>query len=129
MATSTLVPVFDLSPEKIVVLAIIALVVLGPERLPAFARKAGHLVSELRRASGSFQDEFRGALVEPRQALSDAAQEMGLSGVPRVPSVRRAITETLAGAIDTTSQASGGPALEPVAADGSPPLPDDPALN
>jgi sec-independent protein translocase protein TatB len=127
--------VFDLSPEKIVVLGVIALVVLGPERLPRYARRAGQLMAQVRHASGSFQEEMRGALAEPRQALGDAAAEVGLTGLPRVPSVRRAVVDGIRGAIDTTSQpaapipSASARAAPYVDTPGIPPVPDDPSLN
>jgi sec-independent protein translocase protein TatB len=120
--------VFDLSPEKLLLLGVIALVVLGPERLPKAARRAGQLLTQLRQASGTFQQELHGALAEPRQALEEAKQELGLASIPRVPSVRRAVVDTLTGAVDTPSWVS--PPADPDVADGPPPpAPDDPALN
>lgn len=121
---------FDLSPEKLLLLGIIAMVVLGPERLPKAARRAGQLLTQLRQASGTFQTELRGALAEPRQVLEDVRDELGLAAIPRVPSVRRAVVDTLTGAVDTTSRtpspAAAGGSVDP---GGFPPTPDDPALN
>ena len=42
-------PVFDLSLPKLLVLAVIALVVFGPNELPKMAAKAGKALRELRR--------------------------------------------------------------------------------
>ena len=41
-----------IGPEKILVILFIALVVLGPEKLPDAARKAGRVLTEVRRISG-----------------------------------------------------------------------------
>ncbi len=122
---------FDLSPEKLLVLGMIALVVLGPDRLPQAARRAGRLLAQMRQMSGGLQEEMRSALAEPRQALEEARQELGLPGIPRVPSVRRAVVDTLTGAVDTTSRvpASSNGALDAGPTGGLPPTPDDPALN
>ncbi|MHB1930379.1 MAG: twin-arginine translocase TatA/TatE family subunit [Acidimicrobiales bacterium] len=129
---------FDLSPEKLVILGLIALVVLGPERLPRAARRAGQLLTQLRQASGTFQQELRGALAEPRQVLEEAKQELGLPSIPRVPSVRRAVVDTLTGAgtgISTGVGAGDPPGwVSPSASvdavvEAPPPVPDDPALN
>ena len=39
---------FDIGFWELVIMALIALVVIGPERLPAFARDAGRLVRKVR---------------------------------------------------------------------------------
>ena len=49
------------TPELFVVL-IVALLVLGPTRLPDAARSIGKAISEFRRVTGGFQDEVRGAM-------------------------------------------------------------------
>jgi len=48
------------APELLVVM-IVALLVLGPEKLPEVARKVGNVVGELRRMSAGFQAEVRDA--------------------------------------------------------------------
>lgn len=60
----------DLSPAKILVVLVVALVVLGPDRLPRAARQAGRLVSDLRRFHASLNTELREAFGDPG-ALSD----------------------------------------------------------
>lgn len=123
---------FDLSPEKILLLGIIALVVLGPDRLPGAARRAGQFLTQMRQMSSGLQEEMRTALEEPRQALEEARQELGLSNIPRVPSVRRAVVDTLTGAVDTPSRVpeeSSAPVYGAEDPGGFPPTPDDPALN
>lgn len=73
---------FDLSFEKIVVLVMVALFVLGPERLPAAAwlarsiRQAKHYATAAReQLSGPEFEEFRAPLAELREPL----QELRLS--------------------------------------------------
>jgi sec-independent protein translocase protein TatB len=49
--------VFDLSLLKILVLGVLALVIFGPEQLPAMASKGGRMLRELRRmAEGAKAD-------------------------------------------------------------------------
>jgi len=66
------------------VILLVALIVLGPEKLPDAVRKTGRVVGELRRMSNGFQAELRDALDEPykevkgtfdsaRQTLKDTA--------------------------------------------------------
>ncbi len=48
---------FDLSPFKLLILAVIALVVFGPHELPKLAQQAGRAIRELRRiAEGATAD-------------------------------------------------------------------------
>lgn len=44
------------------VILLIALVVLGPDRLPEYTRKAARVMGELRRLSQGFQNEMRQAM-------------------------------------------------------------------
>ena len=53
---------FDLSFPKIIVLAVIALVVFGPERLPGLAQQAGRALRELRRMAEGAKSELRDSL-------------------------------------------------------------------
>lgn len=52
------------APEILVIL-VVALLVLGPERLPEVARQAGRMLAELRRMSAGFQAELRDAIQQP----------------------------------------------------------------
>jgi len=53
--------VFDLSLTKLMVLAIIAIVIFGPDQLPKVAAQAGRALRELRRmAEGARQDLAEG---------------------------------------------------------------------
>lgn len=58
----------DFSPEKMVVVFLIVLIVLGPEKMPDVARKIGKATAELRKLSGGFQEEIRSAV---NQATAD----------------------------------------------------------
>jgi sec-independent protein translocase protein TatB len=44
--------------EELVLVLIVALLVLGPERLPRMARAVGRVVGDLRRTSDEFREEF-----------------------------------------------------------------------
>jgi len=50
---------------EIIVVLLVALIVLGPTKLPDAARQIGKAVTELRRVSGSFQRELREAIHDP----------------------------------------------------------------
>jgi sec-independent protein translocase protein TatB len=128
--------VLDLSPEKLFVLGVLALVVLGPERLPSAARTLGRWLGQFRSMSSSFQEEVRQALHEPESAIGQAVAELRPAQIRR--NVRQAVTATLvppaptspAGSLPAPPAASGGPAAGPEAPTGrGAGHPDDPALN
>jgi Tat protein translocase TatB subunit len=52
----------QLSPIEILVVATIALIVFGPEKLPQIARSIGRGASELRRMAADVKDEFQAGL-------------------------------------------------------------------
>ncbi|HET6964028.1 MAG TPA: twin-arginine translocase TatA/TatE family subunit [Acidimicrobiales bacterium] len=114
---------------KFLVVLVIALIVLGPEKLPETARTLGRWVSELRRITTGFTEEVRSAfetseLAEPVQELRSATQTlrgttMGLRG---------AATGWLTAQVlpsENTSSAPGGPdGAGAATAAGSPPRAD-----
>jgi Tat protein translocase TatB subunit len=53
---------FNVGPEKLMVVLLIALVVLGPDKLPNAARQIGKYLNEFRRISQGFQQELRTAM-------------------------------------------------------------------
>jgi sec-independent protein translocase protein TatB len=68
--------VFNVGPEKLLLHFNIALIVLGPSRLPDAARGLGRALGEFRRVSGRLQDEVRDALADPKDALSAAVSDL-----------------------------------------------------
>lgn len=52
---------FGLGYPEIFVIALVALVVIGPRRLPEMMRQAGKLSSQLRRAANEFRRELEQA--------------------------------------------------------------------
>ncbi len=66
---------------EVLVVLLVALVVLGPEKLPEAVRKVGNVVGELRRVSKSFQDEMRSAAMLDDIGLETTARERGDAAV------------------------------------------------
>jgi len=127
--------VFNVGPEKLILLFVIALIVLGPNRLPDAARSLGRMVGELRRVSGGFQNEVREALAEPKDALTAAVGDLrtelgGLSdGISEFRDLGRStVTDALG---DSTPSPPADPPTPPVSSASTPlpPSPDDPSLN
>lgn len=50
---------------EVLFVMVVALIVLGPTKLPEAARQVGRFVNEVRRVSSGFQREFREAVQEP----------------------------------------------------------------
>lgn len=55
----------SIGPAEILVVLVVALLVLGPTRLPEAARSVGKALAELRRVSAGVQAEVRDAFAEP----------------------------------------------------------------
>ena len=65
---------FNLSGSELVFLVLIALVVLGPDKLPEAMRKAGKAYADFKKMTSGFQSEMRSALDEPMRELRETAE-------------------------------------------------------
>jgi sec-independent protein translocase protein TatB len=65
--------VFNLQGSEIIVILLLALVVLGPEKLPDAVRRFMQTYNELRKMGQGFQSELKSALDEPMRELRDTA--------------------------------------------------------
>jgi sec-independent protein translocase protein TatB len=64
---------FNLSGSEIVFLLLLALIVLGPEKLPEAVRKFGKGYAEFKKMSTGFQSELKSALDEPMREMRETA--------------------------------------------------------
>lgn len=64
---------FNLQGSEIIIVLLLALVVLGPEKLPDAMRKMGQAYAELKKMSSGFQSEFRAAVDEPLREVRETA--------------------------------------------------------
>ena len=55
---------FDIGWSELLVIAVVAIVVVGPKELPKLMRSIGHYGGKLRRAAGDFQRQFEEAMRE-----------------------------------------------------------------
>ena len=55
----------NIGPGELVLILLLGLLVLGPQKLPEAARQVGRAMAELRRLSSGFQAEIRNAMDEP----------------------------------------------------------------
>ena len=68
------VRVFNVTGGELAIILVVALIVLGPEKLPGAVRKFGQLYGELRRMSNGFQSELREAFDEPTRELRETVE-------------------------------------------------------
>jgi Tat protein translocase TatB subunit len=62
---------FNVGTGELILIMVLALIVLGPDKLPSAARQAGRYLAEFRRISGGFQNEFRKAVDSAMDESSD----------------------------------------------------------
>jgi sec-independent protein translocase protein TatB len=73
--------VFNIGGWEFAVILVVALLVLGPDKLPQAARQVGHFVGEFRRVAAGFQNELKNAL-EEEDASQQANQKAKSAGGP-----------------------------------------------
>jgi Tat protein translocase TatB subunit len=102
---------FNVGGGELLVIMLIALIVLGPQRLPDAARQVGKVMSEVRRVSSGFQRELKDAFdaseAEPPARRTEAA--------PLAAAVAEADADAKAGSGDeggTGATTEGGDAAE-----------------
>ena len=83
---------FGVGPEELVLILIIALIVLGPERMPKVARDLGRVVGDLRRTSDQLREEFLNA-----DKLLDKAADAAGSETPAIPASVQTSETTIPG--------------------------------
>ena len=65
---------FNLSGSELIFLVIIALVVLGPDKLPEAMRKAGKAYADFKKMTTGFQNEMKSVLDEPMREIRETAE-------------------------------------------------------
>ncbi len=109
---------FNIGGGELVVIAIIALIVLGPERLPSAAREVGKAMTELRSMSRGFKQELTSAIDFTAEDELEAFKRGDAHVAERPPAGRVPPVEAV------VPGATAEPA-PPAAADGTPPGDDD----
>ncbi len=75
----------SLGPAEIMVVLLVALIVLGPARLPEAGRQVGKALAEVRRWSTAVQDEVRNTLDAEPEPMPPAATAPSPSGAVDTP--------------------------------------------
>ncbi|MBI3522720.1 MAG: twin-arginine translocase TatA/TatE family subunit [Chloroflexi bacterium] len=86
---------FGVGPEEIVVILFVALLVLGPERMPKLARDLGKLVNDLRKSSDQLREEFLNSdkLLDKVAALPEGTEATATSEPAPAPTAGAAVAE------------------------------------
>jgi sec-independent protein translocase protein TatB len=105
--------VFNLSGSEIVVILLLALVILGPEKLPGAMRKAGKTFAELKKLSNGFQEEVRKGFEEPTKEVRQTAA--AVRSATKLPSLDRTVKNALTGKSSKTEadKPTYNPATDP----------------
>jgi len=100
---------FGIGLPELAVIALVAVVVFGPDRLPEFARQAGRLVRQLRRLANSAQTQLR-------EELGPEYADLKLTDLDPREAIRRHIREAMEDedAADAAAQKRGEPPKPPV---------------
>jgi sec-independent protein translocase protein TatB len=121
--------VFDIGFTELMVIGVVALIVIGPERLPGVARTVGHLVGRLQRyvndvkADISREMEFD-ELRKMRDSMQQAATEVETSVRGELSKTEQDLNKAVADAVEDKSIAPETAAMpEPPAAPEPPALP------
>ncbi|MHA1190036.1 MAG: Sec-independent protein translocase protein TatB [Alphaproteobacteria bacterium] len=116
---------FDIGWSEMLVVAVVAIIIVGPKDLPRMLRTVGKTVGQMRRAANDFRRQFDDALREAekeadldetREALSSIGKIDPLAEVrDEVKSIKKMAEKPLAGASDTKAPDKSPAADKPAA--------------
>jgi sec-independent protein translocase protein TatB len=125
---------FDIGWSELVLIAVVALIVIGPKELPAVLRMVGQWMGKARRMAAEFQGQFQEAMREAEMAdlkktfdeVKDAAT--GFSGNNVMTSLQKDVSDALriddidkpATSIDAPATSNDAPAAETAAISSTP---------
>jgi sec-independent protein translocase protein TatB len=78
---------FNIGGGEFLIIFLVALVVLGPAKLPDAARQAGKIIGEFRRVSSSFQREIQSAMKDPVSKVTGETTPRSLKDVTSVAKI------------------------------------------
>ena len=119
---------FDIGWSELVVIAVVALIAIGPKELPGVLRMVGQYMGKIRRMASEFQGQFQEAMREAEMAdlkksvdeMTDAAK--GITDFDPIGDVKKEVESfasdplsTSSSATDSHATASASPAAAPEA--------------
>jgi sec-independent protein translocase protein TatB len=122
---------FDIGWSELVVIAVVALIAIGPKELPGVLRMVGQWMGKARKMAAEFQGQFQEAMREAEMAdLKKSFDEVreaasGLtSGGGLMTSLQKDVTEALRiDDVDKRAEATATAAIEPPASPTTPEAP------
>ena len=112
---------FNVGGGEFLIIFLVALVVLGPTKLPEVARQVGKVVGEFRRISSGFQREIQSAMNDP--VAKATGQTGSASSKPTTDVTRIAQPGDIAGGTPSSSSDVAPPATPAKPAPGDPDAP------
>lgn len=93
---------FDIGWTELLIIAVVAIIVVGPKDLPGMLRTLGQYAGKLKRTAGEFREQFDDALRDSElEGLRSELSEMG--DMNPVNQIRDSVTESLDPLKDFTS--------------------------
>src|SRR5690348_5447197 len=119
---------FDIGWSELVVIAVVALIAIGPKELPGVLRMLGQWMGKARKMAAEFQGQFQEAMREAEMAdlkksfdeVKEAASGLSFGGA-LMTSLQKDVTEAMR--IDDVDKPAETPAVEPPAAPTTPEAP------
>jgi sec-independent protein translocase protein TatB len=113
---------FDIGWSELVVIAVVALIAIGPKELPAVLRTVGQYMGKIRRMASEFQGQFQEAMREAEMAdlkkhvdeMSDAAK--GFTDFDPLASVKKEVEGFSADPLGTSTPPQATASASPEAA-------------
>ena len=104
---------FDIGFSELLVIGVVALIVIGPERLPRVARTVGHLMGRMQRYVADVKADIdREVELEELRKMRDSVQQAATNIETSVQSELNKTETELNQAIDPTLSAAVSPAQE-----------------
>ncbi len=122
---------FDIGWSELVVIAVVALIAIGPKELPGVLRMVGQWVGKARKMAGEFQGQFQEAMREAEMAdLKKSFDEVkeaatGFAGANVMTELKKDVTDALA--IDKPVDVPVASDAQVASAIGEPVTPTEPA--
>lgn len=119
---------FDIAFSELLIIGIVALVVIGPERLPKVARTVGHLLGRMQRYVSDVKSDISremklDELKKLRAEVQDSAQDLQRSITSEMRSAEQFVSETARNVTqelsptETSSESEPGTQTVPARAD------------
>ena len=108
---------FGIGMPELMVILVVALIVLGPKRLPEIARALGKGLAEFRRATSDVSDELRKAQRAIEDEARAAEQAARRAGRPVPPAAKAVAAKPADG--ETVAQGEAVPPGDPPAGTGT----------